>query len=911
MRILKKLVSSFLCFFSFGLIFAQTNIERAVKIKSADSDAKALRVYEVERKTETVGNYFSTTIEYMIENRTDRILEGEFEFPLQEGENIGGYALDIDGKMRDAVVVEKEKGRQVFEEIVRRGVDPGLVEKTEGNNFKTRVYPIPARGVRHLQVTVEKELSSASDSGKVFVQTIGKDTYFYFYEALENAQKSVVEPVETKSLTIAFDISGSGKNRDVKKEIDFLKKYIQSAFGSKLPEMNIVTFSNAVNEVKNFSANGNFSEIEKFLENQKFDGATNFTSLFETLKSNKNLESSQILLFSDGIENWNGRFEKTDVSGLVVHTINSSFSGNFANLKKIANAFNGNFINLSEMKTEEAVLKIRENPLRIMNVEFDRNAISEVYPSEGSVSGDFSLAGILKRKSGTVKITLGRNGKVEKVIEKQVSSINNDSESEKVSRLWAMKKLSALEIDYDSNRNEIMELAKKFSIVTNDTSLIVLENISDYVRYGIVPPEELRAEYDRLVSRQTQVKRNDDSIIPEIVYRKFEEFKKWWNKTPKEFAEESKKDQKPIARQFNSRNSVMQEMAVTTDAVAAPMVVEERMMMSAAPMAKAAGAPKLAKSAGNSAGSENGNGSKISLQAWNSKSDYISILKKTENSKMYEKYLELKKSYENSPAFYMEVSDYFAEEGLKSESLRILSNLAELNLENTDVLRALGNKLVERDEFGLAVFVFEKLTKIRSEVPQFYRDLGLAYNLAGEKQKAIDSLWKVASKNWDSRYSEIQQTALNDMNAIIADTKLNQLNLSKIDSKLMENFDVDVRIVLTWNTDDCDVDLWVTDPNGEKCFYGHKQTALGGRMSRDFTQGYGPEEFCLKSAPKGKYKIEANYFGNRQQKVLQPVILQAEVYTNFGRENQKREVLTLQLDDVKQTFLIGEIEFSH
>lgn len=911
MRILKKLVSSFLCFFSFGLIFAQTNIERAVKIKSADSDAKALRVYEVERKTETVGNYFSTTIEYMIENRTDRVLEGEFEFPLQEGENIGGYALDIDGKMRDAVVVEKEKGRQVFEEIVRRGVDPGLVEKTEGNNFKTRVYPIPARGVRHLQVTVEKELSSASDSGKVFVQTIGKDTYFYFYEALENAQKSVVEPVETKSLTIAFDISGSGKNRNVKKEIDFLKKYIQSAFGSKLPEMNIVTFSNSVNEVKNFSANGNFNEIEKFLENQKFDGATNFTSLFETLKSNKNLESSQILLFSDGIENWNGRFEKTDVSGLVVHTINSSFSGNFANLKKIANAFNGNFINLSEMKNEEAVLKIRENPLRIMNVEFDRNAISEVYPSEGSVSGDFSLAGILKRKSGTVKITLGRNGKVEKIIEKQVSSINNDSESEKVSRLWAMKKLSALEIDYDSNRNEIMELAKKFSIVTNDTSLIVLENISDYVRYGIVPPEELRAEYDRLVSRQTQVKRNDDSIIPEIVYRKFEEFKKWWNKTPKEFAEESKKDQKPIARQLNSRNSVMQERAVTTDAVAAPMVVEERMMMSAAPMAKAAGAPKLAKSAGNSAGSENGNSSKISLQAWNSKSDYISILKKTENSKMYEKYLELKKSYENSPAFYMEVSDYFAEEGLKSESLRILSNLAELNLENTDVLRALGNKLVERNEFGLAVFVFEKLTKIRSEVPQFYRDLGLAYNLAGEKQKAIDSLWKVASKNWDSRYSEIQQTALNDMNAIIADTKLNQLNLSKIDSKLMENFDVDVRIVLTWNTDDCDVDLWVTDPNGEKCFYGHKQTALGGRMSRDFTQGYGPEEFCLKSAPKGKYKIEANYFGNRQQKVLQPVILQAEVYTNFGRENQKREVLTLQLDDVKQTFLIGEIEFSH
>lgn len=80
-------------------------------------------------------------------------------------------------------------------------------------------------------------------------------------------------------------------------------------------------------------------------------------------------------------------------------------------------------------------------------------------------------------------------------------------------------------------------------------------------------------------------------------------------------------------------------------------------------------------------------------------------------------------------------------------------------------------------------------------------------------------------------------------------------------------------------------------------------------MSRDFTQGYGPEEFALKSAPGGSYKIQANYFGNHQQKLLQPVTVQAEVYTNFGRPEQTRQVLTLQLNDVKQTFDIGEIVF--
>ena len=63
----------------------------------------------------------------------------------------------------------------------------------------------------------------------------------------------------------------------------------------------------------------------------------------------------------------------------------------------------------------------------------------------------------------------------------------------------------------------------------------------------------------------------------------------------------------------------------------------------------------------------------------------------------------------------------------------------------------------------------------------------------------------------------------------------------------MKNLDCDVRIVLTWDADLTDVDLWVTEPSGEKCFYDHNRTTIGGMLCRDFTQGYGPEEYCLRS----------------------------------------------------------------
>ena len=189
----------------------------------------------------------------------------------------------------------------------------------------------------------------------------------------------------------------------------------------------------------------------------------------------------------------------------------------------------------------------------------------------------------------------------------------------------------------------------------------------------------------------------------------------------------------------------------------------------------------------------------------------------------------------------------------------------------------------------------------------FYRDLALAYYHAGYAQKAVDTLYSIVTKTWDSRFDEIQQIALNDMNAIIATEKY--IDTSRIDRRLLQNFPVDIRVVLTWNTDDCDIDLWVTDPDGEKCFYGNKLTQNGGRISRDFTRGYGPEEFCIKEAVKGKYKIEANYYGTTSQKILQPVVVQAEVYTNFGTRLQKKEVLTLQLEKVKGSFKIGDITF--
>ena len=91
------------------------------------------------------------------QNDADRVLEGELVFPLPENATVSGYALDVNGQLVEAVTVEKEKARVVFETETRRGIDPGIVEQVQGNNFRTRVHPIPAKGSRTIRVEYVSE----------------------------------------------------------------------------------------------------------------------------------------------------------------------------------------------------------------------------------------------------------------------------------------------------------------------------------------------------------------------------------------------------------------------------------------------------------------------------------------------------------------------------------------------------------------------------------------------------------------------------------------------------------------------------------------------------------------------------------------------------------------------------------
>ena len=111
------------------------------------------------------------------------------------------------------------------------------------------------------------------------------------------------------------------------------------------------------------------------------------------------------------------------------------------------------------------------------------------------------------------------------------------------------------------------------------------------------------------------------------------------------------------------------------------------------------------------------------------------------------------------PSYFVDISTLFYKKGEHEQALRILSNLAELELENHQILRILGYRLLDIKEYSLAIKVFKEIEKIRGEEPQTYRDLGLAYGQKGDYQKAIESLYNVITKGWDGRFTIFEQIA--------------------------------------------------------------------------------------------------------------------------------------------------------
>ncbi|MBN1960424.1 MAG: DUF2135 domain-containing protein [Deltaproteobacteria bacterium] len=933
-----------------------------------------------------VGMLAETTTTMTFCNPFGRVLEGNLYFPLPDGATLSGYGLDVNGLLVDGVIVEKEKGQVVFEKEVRKGIDPGLVEWAKGNNFKTRVYPIPANGCRTLMVKYVANLDYETSTLKYTVplnyknklaqfllniitdgsnstpsvklpglkklpfyktengyaakttinnkalvgqltltyadkygrqvtieRTPNAETHFLVNDKLPTASTTAsVKPKQPGLVTILWDASNSRAQSNHQKELDVLAAFF-ARFNSRPIVVKLITFANITRPIKIFTIiNGKAEKLVNELRNTTYDGGTQLGSI-SPASSDK--ISDLYLLFSDGLSNFGLAQAKGFKAPLFAFsddlTLNSLY------LRWLAQQSGGDFFNLASTTPAQAVAALGGASLSVMSITCTTGKVEQVFPQVGQpVHQQLLITGKLLSPTAELVVDLGIQGVKQQRLHYSLST-RNSSYGDIVARFWAQQKVNELAVLPEQNHQALLNIGQKYNLVTPATSLIVLESLNQYIEHNIRPPEmlaDMRTQWDRVMTERQEQKQRENADKLANILSMWERRVAWWNmkfRYPPNFRYIEESSQKSAARSRRngsddlSLDAPVETMSAPMPAPSAPPAEEEKIAESATPKPT----EKKDKTSKKPTDMEQGqNEPTIEIQPWSPDTPYLKKLKSVTKAQRYQTYLEQKQIFGTSPAFFLDCADFFAQMHDKALSLQILSNVSELQIDDAALLRALAYKLRQLGYLDLAAMVLEEVLRLRPEEPQSYRDLALVLADQNKFKRSMELLAHVVMNRWD-RFEEIELIALMELNRIIPKAKAKGIKIIPIDPRLVKLLDLDVRISLSWDTDLTDIDLWVIEPSGEKAYYGHNQTTIGGLVSRDFTQGYGPEEYVLKKAMHGTYKIETNFFGSRAQSLTGAVTLQLDLFTNYGRANEKRKTITLRLTEAKETFTVGTMDF--
>jgi len=70
-----------------------------------------------------------------------------------------------------------------------------------------------------------------------------------------------------------------------------------------------------------------------------------------------------------------------------------------------------------------------------------------------------------------------------------------------------------------------------------------------------------------------------------------------------------------------------------------------------------------------------------------------------------------------------------------------------------------------------------------------------------------------------------------------------------------------LRLLLSWDTDNTDLDLHLITPDGAHIYYGDRVAPNGTALDVDVTTGYGPEIIASPTPLRGRYLVYVNYYG--------------------------------------------------
>ena len=123
---------------------------------------RALPVKSIKIDTKISSQVATTHIEQVFRNDTDATLEGTYFFPIPEQASITEFAIWDGDRRLVGEVRSREEARRIYDEIVRRQRDPGLLEYAGKDLFQASIFPIGPHSDKKLELTYTQILKAES-----------------------------------------------------------------------------------------------------------------------------------------------------------------------------------------------------------------------------------------------------------------------------------------------------------------------------------------------------------------------------------------------------------------------------------------------------------------------------------------------------------------------------------------------------------------------------------------------------------------------------------------------------------------------------------------------------------------------------------------------------------------------------
>src|SRR5882724_10988726 len=123
---------------------------------------RALPIKSIKIDTKILSQVATTHVEQIFRNDTDATLEGTYLFPIPESASIVEFAIWDGDRRLVGEVRSREEARRIYDEIVRRKRDPGLLEYAGKDLFQASIFPILPHSDKKLEITYTQVVRAES-----------------------------------------------------------------------------------------------------------------------------------------------------------------------------------------------------------------------------------------------------------------------------------------------------------------------------------------------------------------------------------------------------------------------------------------------------------------------------------------------------------------------------------------------------------------------------------------------------------------------------------------------------------------------------------------------------------------------------------------------------------------------------